>query len=83
MAYYDLGDASKAIKYYERHMAIACEIGDRRSEGNTLWNMSLALDNLNERSEAIKKAESALEIFEQIESPAVARVRQKLAEWRK
>ena len=32
-AYADLGDASKAIEYYEQALAIAREIGDRRGEG--------------------------------------------------
>ena len=45
--------------------------------------MSLALYSLDERAEAIKKAESALENYEQIESPAIAKVQQQLAEWRK
>ena len=83
LAYADLGDARKAIEYYEKYLAIAREIRDRRGEGNALWNMSLALYSLDERAEAIKKAESALENYEQIESPAIAKVQQQLAEWRK
>jgi hypothetical protein len=45
--------------------------------------MSLAHNKLDKPSEAIKNAESALQIYEQIESPAVAKVRKQLAEWRK
>jgi tetratricopeptide (TPR) repeat protein len=81
-AYYHLFETRKAVDYYEQQLKITQEIGDRRGEGNSLWNLSLALHELDERSEAIKRCESALEIFEQIESPGVARVRQKLAEWR-
>ena len=83
IAYAALGDAKKAIVYYEQQLKLTQEIGDRRGEGNALWNMSLALHNLDKPSEAIKKAESALQIYKQIESPAAARVKQQLAEWRK
>ena len=43
--------------------------------------MSLALDKLGQRPEAIDHAKAALEIFEQIESPDAEKARQKLAEW--
>ncbi|HSE18742.1 MAG TPA: hypothetical protein VLB46_16920 [Pyrinomonadaceae bacterium] len=58
------------------------ELGDRRSEGTDLWNMSLALDQLGERREAIRHAEQAITIYEQIEDPYAAKVRAKLATWR-
>jgi hypothetical protein len=45
--------------------------------------MSLSLDKLGQRAEAIESARSALKIFEQIESPNAERVRQQLAEWQK
>lgn len=57
-------------------------MGDRRSEGNALYNMSRALDKLGKRAEAIQHAEAALEIFEQIEDPHATTVREKLKEWR-
>jgi hypothetical protein len=38
--------------------------------------MSLALDKLGQRKEAIAKAEAALVIYEQIEDPAAAKVRE-------
>ncbi len=81
IAYDDLSDAKKAIKFYEQHLVIAREIGDQRGEGNALWNMSLSLDKLGQRAEAIDNAMLALKIFEQIENPTAARVRQRLAEW--
>ena len=34
IAYADLGEARRAIEYYEQALAIAREIGDRRGEGN-------------------------------------------------
>lgn len=66
----------------EQQLTIVCEIGDRRGEGIALWNVSLALDQLGERAQAIQHAEQALNIFERIEDPSAARVRAQLAEWR-
>ena len=42
LAYADLGDAHKAIDYYEQQLAITREIGDRRGEADASWNLSLA-----------------------------------------
>jgi hypothetical protein len=47
-----------------------------------LWNSACALDGLGNRSEAITRAESALQIYEAIEDPNAAKVRAKLAAWR-
>ncbi|MEW6208875.1 MAG: tetratricopeptide repeat protein [Acidobacteriota bacterium] len=77
-----LGETRKAIEFYERRIEIAREIGDRRGEGNALWNMSLSFDKLGERARAIEYAEAALRIFEEIESPHAEKVRNQLAEWR-
>jgi hypothetical protein len=44
--------------------------------------MSLELDQLGERAQAIQLAEQALIIREQIEDPNAAKVREQLAEWR-
>ena len=82
-AYRQLGETRRAIEHHEQALAIAREIGDRRGEASDLWNMALPLDELGERNKAIANAEAALEIFEQIEDPAAARVRAKLAEWRR
>ena len=43
--------------------------------------MSLALDELGERAQAIQYAEQAFTIYEQIEHPNSAEVRAQLAEW--
>ncbi len=43
--------------------------------------MSLALDQLGERAQAIQHVEQALIILEQIEDPRVAKVREQLADW--
>jgi hypothetical protein len=55
---------------------------DRRGEGISLWNKSLALDQLDERTQAIHHAEQALTIFEQIEEPNAVKVRTQLTAWR-
>ena len=81
-AYAALGDARRAIELCEQRLEIAREIGDRRGEGNALWNTTLSLALLGRREEAIRLAEEALKIFEQIEHPAVGKVRKRLAEWR-
>jgi tetratricopeptide (TPR) repeat protein len=82
-AYADQADARRAIEFYEQALVIARDAkhGDRRGEGNALFNMSLSLDNLGDRVQAIAKAQAALEIYEQIESPYADRVREQLAEW--
>ena len=61
---------------------ITREIGDRRGEGNALWNKALALHELGDRAAAIAHAQGALAIFEQIEDPAADMVRKRLAKWR-
>ena len=44
--------------------------------------MSLALNQLGKRAQAIQHAEHAFTIYEQIEDPTAAKVHVKLAEWR-
>jgi hypothetical protein len=63
-------------------LAIDREIGDTSSEGADLFLMGLALDKLGQRAQAVKCAEDALRIFEQIESPHAGQVKRKLAEWK-
>ena len=62
-------------------MLIDREIGDRRGEGTDLFNMSLALNKLGERAQAIQLASAALAIFAQIESPHTDMAREQLAAW--
>ena len=77
----DLGEPRKFIEYYEQQLMITRAIGDRRGEGNALFNTSLALDGLGKQAEAAKLAADALAIFEQIESPVAEQVRRKLEQW--
>jgi len=82
LAYRSLHEYRRAIEFHEQSVQIACEIGSRSSEGIALLNMSLDFDALGDRAKAIANAEAALIIFEQIEHPAVKKVRKQLAEWR-
>ena len=81
-AHFSLGDARKAMDYHEQALVVSREIGDRRGEGNALFNSALAHDSLGNCPEAIARAAAALEIFEAIEDPNAAKVRATLAEWR-
>jgi Tfp pilus assembly protein PilF len=62
-------------------LVIDREIGDRRGEGNALFNMGLAFYRLEERDQAIDLVKQALEIYETIESPNAEQARIKLKEW--
>ena len=73
--------ARKAIEYYEQQLMITRAIGDRRGEGNALFNTSLALDGLGKQAEAAMLAADALAIYEQIESPVAEQVQRKLEQW--
>ena len=65
-AYSDLGDAKKAIDYYEQALKIAREIGDIRGEGNHLGNLGSAYSALGDAKKAIDYYEQALKIAKEI-----------------
>ena len=69
----DLGEVCKAIDYYEQSLEIARKIEYLRGEGDALFSMSIALEKLGQRPEAIDRVKAALGIFEQIESPSAER----------
>ena len=69
------GEAGGAIEYYEQALAISREIGDRRGEGNHLFNTALAYQSLGERERAREYARQALAVYEAIESPYVEKAR--------
>jgi tetratricopeptide (TPR) repeat protein len=71
-----LGDARRAIGYFEQRLAIAREIGDRRGEGNAIHNWALALERLGEPVPALEKADTARAIYEQIEDPNAEKARE-------
>ncbi len=82
-AFYSLDDIDKAEDYYQQQLKIAQEIGDRKGEANALWGQAICLQKKNDTEQAIEKAECALRIFEQIESPSASTMRKLLAEWKK
>ncbi len=65
-AYSALGQVEKAIKYYEKALGIAQEIGDRRNEGTWLRNLGLAYTDLGQVENAIEYYEKALGIAQEI-----------------
>jgi hypothetical protein len=71
-----------SLEFYQQQLALVEEIVDRRGQGNALFNMSLALAQLNRGEDAIRYAEEALKILEQVESPYCEMVRTQLAAWR-
>lgn len=50
--------------------------------GNSLWGQAICHIKMNDLAQAIEKAEEALKIFEQIESPSASTMRELLLEWR-
>ena len=80
--YAGLEETHLAIKFYERALRIASDIGDRKAEGNALWKISLSLNELGDRAQSLVRAKAALKIFEEIEDFNAKRVRAQLAEWR-
>lgn len=71
-----------AIQHFEQQLIIVREMSDRRGEGDTLWNMSLALARLGKRAKAIYHAEQSLQIRKQINDPRAEKVAAQLAVWR-
>ncbi|MDD4448035.1 MAG: tetratricopeptide repeat protein [Methanothrix sp.] len=74
---------TKSIYYYQQQLKIAQEIGDRNGEAHALRGQAICLKKKNDPEQAIAKTESALRIFEQIESPSASTIRKLLAKWNK
>ncbi|MBK8615931.1 MAG: tetratricopeptide repeat protein [Anaerolineales bacterium] len=55
-----MGEARKAIEFYEQRIKIAREIGDRRGEGAALGNLGIAYKTLGEARKAIEFYEQHL-----------------------
>ncbi|WKZ48683.1 MAG: tetratricopeptide repeat protein [Anaerolineales bacterium] len=66
IAYAVLGDARKAIEFYEQQLVIVREIGNRRGEGNALNNLGLAYAALGDARKAIEFYEQQLVIVREI-----------------
>ncbi len=61
-AYAALGEARRAIEFYQQQLVVTREIGDRRGEGNALGNLGNAYAALGEARRAIEFYEQALKI---------------------
>lgn len=79
VAYGILEDLLSARECFEKSLAIVRKAGDMQCEGRALWNMAVALDKLGIREEALAYAKEALAVYEAINDPHVAMVRQGLA----
>jgi tetratricopeptide (TPR) repeat protein len=66
LAYAALGEARRAIEYYEQALAIAREIGDRHGESAGLGNLGGVYSTLGETRRAIEYHEQALAIAREI-----------------
>ncbi|MGB6016521.1 MAG: CHAT domain-containing tetratricopeptide repeat protein, partial [Nodosilinea sp.] len=65
-AYNSLGDYRQVIDFYEQHLAIAREIGDRGGEGAALGNLGIAYRSLGNYRQAIDFHEQHLAIAREI-----------------
>ncbi|XP_044165836.1 tetratricopeptide repeat protein 28-like [Acropora millepora] len=61
-AYHSLGDAQKAIEYYEKHLDIAIEVGDRVRERLAYGSLGNAYHSLGDSQKAIEYYEKNLYI---------------------
>ncbi len=78
-----LGDTERAIELHGQQLAIAWESADQKGEADALFRSALALRTLGATPEAMRRAETALEIYTEIGSPAAAEaVRARIEEWR-
>jgi tetratricopeptide (TPR) repeat protein len=66
LAYTDLGQVEKAIQYYEKALAIAQEMGERKREGTNVGSLGLAYWYLDQAEKAIQYYEKALAIAQEI-----------------
>ena len=65
-AYLDMGKSEVAVEYYQKALALAREIGDRRGEGNALGNLGNAYAALGNPRQAIQFYEQDLVIAREI-----------------
>ena len=65
-AYYDIGQFKTAIKYHQRGLEIAKEVGDKAGEGKSYGNLGNAYGSLGEFNTAIKYHQRGLEIAKEV-----------------
>jgi tetratricopeptide (TPR) repeat protein len=74
-------DAEQALCCYRRALDIARQLGAQQGQAYLLFNISLTLDALAERKQAVRSATNSLAILNEIEDPAADRVSLVLALW--
>ena len=83
VAYAALGQAERAIGFYEQALVIDREIGNRRGEGNDLGNQGSAYAALGQAERAIGLLEQALQIGQEINDPQIIGIASRsLERWR-
>lgn len=66
IAYRNMGDATKAIDFFQQELAIAHEIDNRRGEGQALGNLGTAYLNLGNATKAIDFFQQELAIAREL-----------------
>ncbi len=82
LAYYQTEDDDNAARCFREQLVAARAAGERRSEGNALYNLSLALDRAGDRDAAIENLEAALKVYKSIRDPSAKLAGEQLARWK-
>jgi len=69
LAYADLGDAKKAIEFYEQQLVIVREIGDRRGEAFGSWNLGQAYEKEGDLEKAVQYMQVCVDFEREIGHP--------------
>jgi len=69
------GDVNTALRYYEQHLTIACELHDRQSEAEAQMHIGTARGALGDVESAQESWQHALALFMMIGDPRAAQVR--------
>ena len=77
-----LGDPRKAIEYYKQRLEIARQIGDRRGEAETSWNLDLIYEKEGRFAEAADVIQVLVDFLTEIGHPIAAGCAADLAEMR-
>ena len=65
MALLNLRDAAGAMAVLNRALEMTRAMGDRQQETRVLWNQAIAFADLNQRDQAIARAEESIEVLAQ------------------
>jgi tetratricopeptide (TPR) repeat protein len=82
-AYTATNETHRAIELLQQAFSITSQMGDIAAQATALFNLGLALDKLCDRAQAIRQAQTALELFAIAEHPSADVVRRQLEEWQR